>query len=148
MNKIVVVNLSKKGKGIEKEIERLASKILKFLKKDKIYLEIYLVSSQKLLFLNRKYRSKNKSANVLSFEEPKGFFYPPDTQKRIGEIFLNISAVSDKEELTLFLIHGILHLFGYQHKKKSDRIKMEKKEITILKLLKQPSSLNHVHHGS
>jgi len=148
MNKIVVVNLSKKGKGIEKEIERLASKILKSLKKDKIYLEIYLVSSQKLLFLNRKYRSKNKSANVLSFEEPKGFFYPPDTQKRIGEIFLNISAVSDKEKLTLFLIHGILHLFGYQHKKKSDRIKMEKKEITILKLLKQPSSLNHVHHGS
>ena len=147
MNKVLIVNLLKKREGVEKNIKTIASKVLKILKKDEVYLEIYLISSQKMYFLNKKYRCKNKPANILSFKEPEKFFYP-GYQKRIGEIFLNISAISDKEKLTLFLIHGILHLFGYEHKTKSDRIRMEKKEPAILKLLKQPSSLNHVHHGS
>lgn len=118
-----------------KEIKRLASEILKKLKKRDLYLEIYLISPQKIRALNKKYRGKNKATDILSFQEPRGFLYP-DKQKRLGEIYLNSSAVSDKENLKILLIHGILHLFGYQHKKKSDRIRMEKKETAILKLLK------------
>jgi len=81
--------------------------------------------------LNKKYRGKNKTAKVLSFKEPKSFLYP-DKIKRIGEIFLNFSVISNKENLTISLIHAILHLFDYQHKIKSDRMKMEKKEKELL----------------
>ena len=120
---------------IEKNIKRLASKILKKLKKRDLYLEINLISPQKIKALNKKYRGKNKATNILSFPEPRGFLYP-NKQKRLGEIYLNSSAASDKENLKILLIHGILHLFGYQHKKKSDRIKMERMEQFLIKTLK------------
>jgi len=131
MNKILIVSLSQKAKRFESEIKKTTNKILKILGKDNVHLEIYLASPQKLRFLNKKYRKKNKAANILSFEEPKDFLYP-DKQRRIGEIFLSDSAVLNKEKLVPLLIHGILHLFGYQHQTKSDRIKMEKKEQRLL----------------
>lgn len=131
MNKVLVTTLAKGSRSSELKAKKSALQILKILREKAVILEIFLASPKELRRFNKKYRNKNKPANVLSFEEPKGFFYP-DRQRRIGEIFLNIEEASDKERLTLFLVHGILHLFGYEHKTKNGRIKMEKREQSIL----------------
>ncbi|MFA5386702.1 MAG: rRNA maturation RNase YbeY [Candidatus Paceibacterota bacterium] len=130
MNRVLVTALIKGQGRAELKVKKLALQVLKILQKKAVSLEIFLVSSQKLKHFNKEYRKKNKPANVLSFKEPREFLYP-DHKKRIGEIFLNISAVSDRERLALFLVHGILHLFGYEHKTKSGRIRMEKKERQV-----------------
>ena len=92
-------------------------------------------------FLNKKFLGKNKSTDVLSFIEPKSFVYPPGRFKRLGEIYLNIplierqSGANFEVALSRPLIHGFLHLLGYTHRRKNDRIKMEKQEVRLLGLL-------------
>lgn len=127
MNKISVINLEKRFKKFEKSIRIIAERALKILRKENIGVEVYLAGSREMRFLNKKFRGKDKAADVLSFEEPRGFVYPQSKFKKIGEIYLNMTKDSRK-----LLIHGFLHLLGYNHKKKNDRIRMEKAEQKLL----------------
>ena|SRR3989338_2453716 len=77
--------------------------------------------------MNKKYRRKNYSPNVLSFP----------LNKLEGEIFLNVHKakrearefnVTPKERLALLFVHGCFHLKGYRHGRK-----MEREEKRILK---------------
>jgi len=144
MNKILVISLDKRFKKFERKVKNTALKILKILKKTNVSLEIYLVNSQKMRFLNKKFRGQDKTTTVLSFEEPRNFILPPSKFKRIGEIYLNLTndlrlATNDRRKLSVvscrLLVHGLLHLLGYNHQKKSDRIRMERKERKLLKFL-------------
>lgn len=136
MNRVAVLSLEKRFKKFDGKIKKTALKILEILKKKNVSVEIYLTGNQKMRFLNKKFRRKNKSTDVLSFEEPKGFIYPPERKiKRIGEIYLNMSMINNQRSMIYLLAHGFLHLFGYNHKKKNDRIKMEKKEYLVIKKL-------------
>ncbi len=134
MNKISIVSLEKRFKKFEKSIKIIAERILKILKKENIEADIYLAGNGKMRFLNKKFRGKDKTADVLSFCEPKRFIYPPldggSKSKKIGEIYINPQ--SSKFSILQLLAHGFLHLFGYHHNKKDDRIKMEKKEKFLI----------------
>lgn len=132
MNKISVVSLEKNFEKFEENVEKIALKILKILNKSDISAEIYLIGNRKMKFLNKKFRGKDKTTTILSFEEPRNFILPSSKFKRIGEIYLNcqLSAVSCQ-----LLMHGILHLFGYNHQKKNDRIKMERIENWVIREL-------------
>ncbi len=129
MNKISVIGLEKKFGKFEKKIKTIALATLKNLKQDGVQAEIYLAGNQKMKFLNKKFRGKNKAADVLSFNEPKNFISPPSKFKRVGEIYLNMDNNSRQTAVSYkLLIHGLLHLLNYDHKKKNDRIDMEKIE--------------------
>ncbi|NCP58668.1 rRNA maturation RNase YbeY [Candidatus Wolfebacteria bacterium CG1_02_39_135] len=131
MNKVSVTSLDKKCKKFEKKIKFAALKILKILKKTNVLVEIYLINNQKMRFLNKKFRGKNKTTTILSFEESRNFILPPSKYKKIGEIYLN-EETRDKKQETRLLVHGLLHLFGYNHQEKNDRIRMEKAEQKLL----------------
>lgn len=92
--------------------------------------------------LNRLYRGIDKTTDVLSFPQ-KDSFQP----HLLGDIVLNLdrikkqalqNRVSLKDELRYMLVHGLLHLLGYDHEKneKSARI-MRKKEKSLLNALKK-----------
>lgn len=71
--------------------------------------------------------------NVLSYEAPEHFPRPDVRGKALGEIYLNPKYISEHgEDFDLMLVHGFLHLLGYDHKRKSDRMKMEKREDGLL----------------
>jgi probable rRNA maturation factor len=105
------------------------------LRKEKRNLSIALVGEKRMKELNRKYRRKNRATDVLSF-----------AQKEIGlgEIVLCPSQIKKNsrkfsitfiKELVKVLIHGILHLQGYDHEKSEKEAKfMENKENYYLKL--------------
>ncbi|MEK7147053.1 MAG: rRNA maturation RNase YbeY [Patescibacteria group bacterium] len=121
---------------MEKNLKTAASAVLTVLKQSGVCLEIYLAGGQRMLSLNKKFRGKNKAADVLSFNEPKSFI-SGQSHKPLGEIFLNVAKTckSDKsygDYMAYLLIHGILHLLGYNHIKKNDIIKMERKERQLL----------------
>lgn len=128
MNRVVAASLDKRFKKFEKKISAMALKILNILNKDGVEAEIYLIDSGKMRFLNKKFRGKDKTTTVLSFEEPKDFILPPSKHKKIGEIYIKLPIANCQLPITNLLIHGLLHLFGYDHQKKNDRIRMEKKE--------------------
>ena len=125
--------------GIDKNlIQRLryfGNKILKYLniKEDVV---IVLVDDKKIINLNKKFFNKNTPTNVISFEIKEN--------NLLGEIYISIdTAIKEAEEwgVTLFfeliylIIHGILHLIGYNDLTLKDEKLMEDKEIEIVKAL-------------
>jgi len=135
VNKIFVYFSQKKFEKEAKRIFSLAQKIFLLLKKNGLSVEIFLVSDFEIKKINKKYRNKNKATNVLSFCQPKDFVLAP-LKKHLGEIYLAPNYIKkNKQDIKLMLVHGILHLLGYDHIKEADRIKMEEKEKSLLKKL-------------
>jgi len=117
------------------------SKIVKFFKGKNITFTILLTNSLNMKKLNKKFRNRNKSTDVLSFP-----FFSPNSLKLIKEkkIYLGDIAVSHEiiksrskknnftSEFDKAWVHGLLHLLGYDHYKDKNYYKMNKVEKRIL----------------
>ena len=97
-------------------------------------LSIALVNDKEIQFLNKKFRDKNKATNVLSF--PSNGPAPI-----LGEIILSYETLKkEAEELLIpfkhhlihMLVHGFLHLQGFDHQTDEDAATMEKLEVQVL----------------
>ena len=102
--------------------------VLKKIKKEKGSLSVHLIGDTKMKSLNTTYRGKKSTTDVLSFSSQEGDFFS-SSPIELGDIFISIPQIykqsrehiiSSKEELTRMLIHGVLHLDGYDHIKKRD----------------------------
>lgn len=127
---IVVRNLNKKHRLNEKFIKKLTADILKILRKPRsAELEIIFLSDSAIRLLNRRYKGRNISTDVLSFElgELGEVIISSDTALRNSRIF----NTSFEEEIALYIIHGILHLFGYDDETAGAKNRMSKKENGI-----------------
>jgi len=121
----------------KKLLEKVARRILKGEKKERTYqsLSIAFVEPKRIKEINKKYRGRNKITDVLSFAESNisGIKSRASSSKKptsLGEIVICPQKVkknakkyglSFRDELILILIHGILHLLGYDHEKPSTR---------------------------
>jgi len=108
---------------------------------------IVLVGPYRIRNLNRIYRGKNRVTDVLSFSarDVKREFASlvPEEERMLGEIVICLKTVkkqarrfrsSFEKELTRVLIHGLLHLLGYDHERSEKRAKeMKEKEDYYLK---------------
>lgn len=127
---IVVRNLNKKHRLNEKFIKKLTADILNILRKPRsAELEIIFLSDSAIRLLNRRYKGRNISTDVLSFElgELGEVIISSDTALRNSRIF----STSFEEEIVLYIIHGILHLFGYDDETAGAKNRMSKKENGI-----------------
>jgi len=98
-------------------------------------LSIALVGEKRIKELNRKYRGKDKATDVLSFSQKEiglgEIILCPGQIKKNSRKF----SVAFTQELVRVLIHGILHLQGYNHERSAKEAKlMENKENYYLKL--------------
>jgi len=102
-------------------VQKTARWLMRRFNKSGFSLEIALVGKQTM----------NK--NILAFP-PKANFPRPDLrQKPLGEIYLNPRIILQQGwTIPYMVIHGFLHLLGYDHKKKNDRIDMERLEQKLL----------------
>lgn len=134
MNSVSVYSKYEKYKPLEKRILFIAKKVLKCLKRSEFGVEFFLISDTEIKKINKTHRGKNVVTNVLSFCEPKRFVRGNQKENFLGEIYLAPDYVQKhKQSLEHMIVHGILHLCGYDHRTKKDAEKMEKKEILLLK---------------
>ncbi len=121
-------------RDLEKRLSMVARKTLSYLSFKNSEVKILLLSGKEMRELERKMgmQRPRHTPNVLSFTEPAGFPHPESKGKLLGEVYVNRD-VSEQGygELAYLLIHGILHLLGYSHKKKNDILKMEALEREI-----------------
>ncbi len=94
--------------------------------------------------LNYDWRGKNKPTNVLSFPANPDLKLPHGEPKPLGDIALGYETLvreadeagkTLKAHTTHLIVHGVLHLLGYDHMNDADAAKMEAREILILKKL-------------
>jgi probable rRNA maturation factor len=95
-------------------------------------LEVVFASDATLRELNRRFRGKDKPTNVLSFPNPLTPF---------GSIILAFETIRDEslaqnkifiDHAKHMILHGFLHLLGYDHEAAAERRLMERLEIRIL----------------
>ena len=111
--------------------------------------EVSLVftDSETVKQLNRDYRGVDEPTDVLAFYmlPQKGadssFAIPPDGVTRLGEVIISYPQAvtqakeqghSPERELALLVIHGILHLLGYDHEEPEEERKMREREGELL----------------
>ena len=116
----------KKPQVFFNSLVKVFPKKYKFIKK-KISLTILLSNNKNIKKLNKEFRSKNKSTDVLSFPSEKKINIKKSSY--IGDIifsyeFLNkpktLSTLGFKIKVTKTFIHSFLHLLGYDHIKLKD----------------------------
>jgi len=124
-----------------------AEKKISILKKNKLYFTLLLSESNEIKKLNKKFRKKNKSTDILSFpfyekkilnyliRKKQDSIYLGDVIINLNEIIKqsknqNFSAVFDK-----IWVHGLIHLLGYRHKSNRDYSLMQKLENKVIKSL-------------
>ena len=120
---------------IKKKLVKL-NKLKLFKKKSKNH-TIFLTNNKKMRELNKKFKNKNKTTDVLSFPFHNKINYKKNIY--LGDIAISYEIINKRSKNSNFLvefdkmwIHGYLHLLGHNHKKKKDFIKMQKLENLIL----------------
>ena len=123
---------------IKKNITFLNKKFKKYQNRI-IYFNLMLSGDNQIRKLNKMFRNKNKTTDVLSFP----FYAKKELQMKLkkereiflGDIIVNLNKIKNKEnktnfrfELNKLWIHGLVHLFGHKHKKAGDYYKMNKIE--------------------
>ncbi len=113
-------------------------------------ISILITDDTKIRELNRTYRGIDKSTNVLSFpmQEAKFSDLAPGL---LGDVVISFDTaqkeadaadISLSERMSQLLIHGILHLVGFDHEKnKQDEMDMEDKSSELMKLLEPDKDL-------
>ncbi|MBU1863629.1 MAG: rRNA maturation RNase YbeY [Candidatus Omnitrophica bacterium] len=105
-------------------------------------LNIYLVGNRTIRRLNKTYKRRNAATDVLAF--PIGEEIPTRSHGMVclmGEVVISLDQAkvqagrfhtTFRQEVILYVIHGILHILGYDDIKNKDRQRMEKKQHELL----------------
>ncbi len=129
------------------KIKGLTKKILQLLGIRADEVSIMFISDDEMKYYNQTYRGVPEPTDVLSFPL-EGL--TPEGKRNLGDIIISLETASRQaeelghsleQEVKILLIHGLIHLLGYDHT--TDQGEMEAKEREILRRLEedsQPSS--------
>jgi rRNA maturation RNase YbeY len=121
---MVEINNKTKTRIDLKFIESVTKKFLNFYKIKNKDVSIAFINDSEMKKLNEKYRHQNKATDVLSFDGEEGFF---------GEVVIDCAQIKRQakefkkgfnEELVFILVHGLLHLIGFDDRTEKSREKM------------------------
>ncbi|MBQ9480221.1 MAG: rRNA maturation RNase YbeY [Selenomonadaceae bacterium] len=113
---------------------------------------ITVTDDQRIHDLNRQYRGIDRPTDVLSFafnesDEPEIIFDDEDHIDTLGDIIVSIDRAkaqaieyghSFKREIIFLIVHGMLHLLGYDHMEESERLEMEAEQKFVMAELNIP----------
>ena len=132
-------------KYINRKISKLNSKNKNFIE-NSIFCTLLLSGNKEIKKLNKKFRNKNKVTDVLSFpfhsKTSLQSIFKNEKEIYLGDIIINLNKIKNKniktsfnEEFDRLWIHGLVHLFGYKHKKDKDFEKMNRMEKRYFNLV-------------
>ena len=144
---ILIEDRQKKIKIDHRRIRHSMKKILNLLDCDDKEISLLFVDDDEIRKINHLYLNRDYPTNVISFSLSEGEFGNVNPHI-LGDIVISVeTALNDSEaaginlndELDFLMIHGILHLLGYDHENTTeDEIqKMEKKEQELFNILKE-----------
>ncbi len=136
-SKLEIINLQKFHRVNKNKIKELVQGVLKAEAAD-AEINVVLVDNKKIKEMNNAFLGHNYATDVLSFAYEK-----EEKQKNnvAGEIIISVETAARLArrqeravdgELALYLTHGLLHLLGYNDKKKADAKKMHQRERVLL----------------
>lgn len=133
-------------------LERTATTAIReTVNQDNIELGIMITGDRQIKQLNRQYRGIDNTTDVLSFameeqasnqaEGLPDFACPPDNLRHLGEVIISYPQAERQaaeyghpveREIAVLVIHGVLHLLGFDHEDDAEALEMERRESSIL----------------
>ena len=144
----VAIEDSAEDSSLAEPVSRFVHSVLETMQIDGWELSVVLCGDQQMQNLNHEFRDKNETTDVLSFSQLEGFQLPPTNNgtEYAGDIVVcmpharrNASqfGVDAEEELRRLIVHGVLHLAGFDHSDNSADQPMLSEQERILQLLKR-----------
>jgi probable rRNA maturation factor len=96
-------------------------------------LSVALVSDRRMRALNRQFRGKDKTTDVLSFPSERPFLGDIVIASGVAAQQAKAAGHSIVTEVRVLALHGLLHLLGYDHDDQADRGRMARVELRLRK---------------
>lgn len=131
---------------VEDALAEVADAVARRLELDAAEAAVSLSSNERVQTLNLTYRGQDKPTNVLSFPASERGM-PAGAMRHLGDIVLAAETVASeavaegkpyRHHLQHLVVHGLLHLLGYDHESEPDALAMERLEVEILGQLGVP----------
>jgi probable rRNA maturation factor len=144
--KVWVKNRQRRIRIRVREVSASVTRILRSLGCLKAELSLLLVDDAQIQRLNRRYRGIDRPTDVLAFSMLEGEA-PPISSQMLGDVVISVETAKKwakrqghplELEVTILLIHGILHLLGYHHEDSKEAARLvERKTQAVLKELEK-----------
>jgi len=140
MNKIKINNLQKKIKVNRSKLEELADTVLRGHGVDNAEVSVILVGDRAMRGFNKRYLHKDRPTDVIAFRMADGEFAGVHPEL-LGDVIVSLETarrqagllrVSLDGEISLYLVHGLLHLLGYTDTTLAGFRRMEHKQKELL----------------
>jgi len=128
-------------------VEHVLERTLEILDVSEGELSVTFVTKERIRTLNKEYRNKDESTDILSFVAQEGDFGGIETQL-LGDLIISLEdldenctyfSVPRSEELIRLLVHGTLHLLGYDHETNELDESMLIKQEEIVTIIQEES---------
>lgn len=149
----ILIEAPFRGRLDRAALRRLAARVLRMEAIAPAEVGLVVTDDETVRDLNRRYRGLDEPTDVLSFgHEPAAhpfdklrtepFVTPPDGVLRLGEVILSYPTAerqareagrSVQEEAAHLVVHGLLHLLGYDHEAPEDERRMRAREEALLR---------------
>ena len=124
-----------------KDIELLLKSAVKYLDIDNALFNVIIVDDKRIYEINKEYRNVDRSTDVISFALEDSDKIENMDIRVLGDIYVSIDTArrqayeyynSEEEEIRFLVIHGLLHLLGYDHMDEKDEKEMMDLEERVL----------------
>ncbi|HET6439903.1 MAG TPA: rRNA maturation RNase YbeY [Anaeromyxobacter sp.] len=127
------------GASAARQLARRAAAFLRVLGRPEVELSLVITTDARIRGLNRSWRGKDRSTDVLSFPISE----PPGSGTLLGDVVVSLDTAVRRAraegrplgaELERYLAHGLLHLLGYDHEQAGDARVMAEKEAALVRV--------------
>lgn len=127
-----------------KELDTLKDLIdyaISYEKVNNVVFSIIFINDDEMHRMNKQYRNIDRTTDVLSFAFEDNMEIINNTVRMLGEIYISVDKAKEQavtyehaylRELSFLMIHGFLHLLGYDHMEKDDEKEMFNRQEVIL----------------
>lgn len=153
MNIGIIIEREFRGKVTAGWLRQVTRAVLKAEKSSHdVEMGLIITGRERIRELNRHYLDEDAPTDVLSFPmieytgEGEDFINPPDETVGLGDVIISYPQAEKqaiergypaRKEIALLIIHGTLHLLGYDHDILSRKRKMRQREAAILKTIEE-----------
>ena len=148
---MITIKTTQRSKKLNVDtIKSTVAKILNLLKYENFDIGIWFTTNATIRKYNRDYRKKDKPTDILSFsfhenhQAGKRIIARTPDDQNLGDLIISVEFIikaaqelnqTFEHRLQVLLVHGILHLLGYDHIEDQDYKKMHRQELKLIKEL-------------
>ncbi len=138
---VTILNQQESSKIKHSILRKVAKCVLERFGEERASLSVVLVDDETISYYNETYLSHEGPTDVISFPQREGEVLSPK-EELLGDVMISVERAkaqaeeyghSLEEEVILLLIHGILHLLGWDDKDPEERSEMEKEQERLLR---------------